>query len=86
MRDHRLAKGVPPAARSTRTSATTNDDRHREVNGRVEVHQNKADVIVVQSGTATLQTGGEVIDPVTTADEIQLCNQGGVNARSGRAT
>ena len=54
-------KGVPPAG-------TTHVDfgdhnmaiAHREVNGRVEVHQNKADVIVVQTGSATLVTGGEV--------------------------
>ena len=66
-------KGVPPAG-------TTHVDfgdhnmaiAHREVNGRVEVHQNKADVIVVQTGSATLVTGGEVVDPVTTGpNEIQ---------------
>jgi mannose-6-phosphate isomerase-like protein (cupin superfamily) len=53
---------------------------HREVNGRVEVHQTKADVMVVQSGAATLETGGEVVDPVTTGpNEIQGSSiQGGV--------
>ena len=39
---------------------------HRDGNGRVEVHQTTADVMVVQSGGATLVTGGEVVDPVAT--------------------
>jgi mannose-6-phosphate isomerase-like protein (cupin superfamily) len=58
---------------------------HREVNGRVEVHQNKADVIVVQPGSATLVTGGEVVDPVTTApNEIQGSSiQGGATRTVG---
>jgi mannose-6-phosphate isomerase-like protein (cupin superfamily) len=80
------AKGVPPAGS---THADFGDHNmtigHREVNGRVEVHQNKADVIVVQSGTATLQTGGEVIDPVTTGpNEIQgSAIKGGVEREIG---
>jgi uncharacterized RmlC-like cupin family protein len=75
-------KGVPPA---TATRADFGDHTmtisHREVNGRAEVHQNKADVIVVQSGTATLVTGGEVVDPVTTGpNEIQGASiKGGVS-------
>jgi mannose-6-phosphate isomerase-like protein (cupin superfamily) len=74
-------KGVPPAG----TKAVDFGDHtmqigHREVNGRVEVHQTKADVMVVQSGAATLETGGEVVDPVTTGpNEIQGSSiQGGV--------
>lgn len=75
-------KGIPPA---TATHADFGDHTmtisHREVNGRAEVHQNKADVIVVQSGTATLVTGGAVVDPVTTGpNEIQGASiQGGVS-------
>jgi mannose-6-phosphate isomerase-like protein (cupin superfamily) len=41
-------------------------EAHRDGNGRVEVHQTTADLMVVQSGGATLVTGGEVVDPVQT--------------------
>ena len=45
---------------------------HREENGRAELHENKADVIVVQSGEAMLLYGGTVIDPKPTLPhEIQ---------------
>jgi mannose-6-phosphate isomerase-like protein (cupin superfamily) len=45
---------------------------HREENGRAEVHQTKADVMVIQSGEATFVYGGDVIDPKSTApNEIQ---------------
>jgi mannose-6-phosphate isomerase-like protein (cupin superfamily) len=40
---------------------------HRQGNGEVEVHEAQADVFVVQSGEATLVTGGEVVDGRTTA-------------------
>lgn len=40
---------------------------HREKDGLVEVHENKADVMVIQSGTAKLVVGGKIIDPVTIA-------------------
>ena len=79
-------KGVPPAGAVHSDFGDHNMTiGHREVNGRVEVHQNKADVIVVQSGAATLQTGGEVIDPVTTGlDEIQgSAIKGGVKREIG---
>ncbi|OJV44032.1 MAG: hypothetical protein BGO25_12990 [Acidobacteriales bacterium 59-55] len=36
---------------------------HREKSGRVEMHETKADVLVIQSGEATLVYGGQVIDP-----------------------
>jgi mannose-6-phosphate isomerase-like protein (cupin superfamily) len=53
---------------------------HRETSGRVEVHLKKADVMVIQSGTATFVSGGEVVDPVKTApDELQGASlRGGV--------
>jgi len=60
-------KGVPPAgaARMSFENAAMMIS-HRTATGRVEVHQAVADFVVVQSGTATLVTGGEVVDPVTT--------------------
>jgi len=60
-------KGVPPAG-----AARMNFENsammisHRTATGRVEVHQVVADYVVVQSGSATLITGGEVVEPVTT--------------------
>jgi len=58
---------------------------HREVNGRAELHQVKADVIVIQTGKATLVTGGEVIDPAPTGpNEIQGSGiKGGVKHEVG---
>jgi mannose-6-phosphate isomerase-like protein (cupin superfamily) len=45
---------------------------HREGDGVAEWHGKQADLFVVQSGTATLITGGDVVDPKTTApDEIR---------------
>lgn len=45
---------------------------HRDKSGRVEVHLKKADVMIIQSGTATFVSGGTVVDPVTTApNELQ---------------
>ena len=60
-------KGVPPAgaARVNFENAAMTIS-HRMATGRVEVHQTVADFVVVQSGMATLVTGGEVVDPVTT--------------------
>ena len=67
-------KGVPPQG------ITHKDDfgshiisiSHRETNGRVEVHQTKADVLVIQSGEADLVTGGEILGLVKTAEnELQ---------------
>jgi uncharacterized RmlC-like cupin family protein len=39
---------------------------HRDKTGAAEVHENQTDVIVVQSGEATLVVGGELIDSKTT--------------------
>jgi mannose-6-phosphate isomerase-like protein (cupin superfamily) len=45
---------------------------HREKSGNVEVHLTKVDVMVIQSGTATLLYGGEGIDMHPTAqNELQ---------------
>ena len=65
-------KGVPPAgaARMSFENAAMMIS-HRTATGRVEVHEAVADFVMVQSGTATLVTGGEVVDRVTTgANEI----------------
>src|SRR5579863_10012613 len=40
---------------------------HREGNGEAELHETQNDVIVIESGEATLIVGGTVVDPKTTA-------------------
>ncbi len=40
---------------------------HREGNGEAELHENDADLFVVESGSATLTVGGKVVSPKTTA-------------------
>ena len=40
---------------------------HREGDGEAELHETQNDVIVVESGEATLVVGGVVVDPRTTA-------------------
>jgi mannose-6-phosphate isomerase-like protein (cupin superfamily) len=40
---------------------------HREGNGEAELHEIQADLFVVQSGTATLIVGGEIVGAKTTA-------------------
>jgi mannose-6-phosphate isomerase-like protein (cupin superfamily) len=39
---------------------------HRDKDGLVEVHEKFADVIVIQTGKATLIVGGEVVEPAST--------------------
>jgi len=67
-------KGVPPGGIKEKADFGDHllEISHREANGRAELHKTKADVMVIQTGTATLVTGGEVIDPVSTGpNEIQ---------------
>jgi mannose-6-phosphate isomerase-like protein (cupin superfamily) len=67
-------KGMPPGGIKERADFGDHllEISHREVDGKCELHKIKADVIVIQTGTATLVTGGEVIDPKDTApNEIQ---------------
>jgi mannose-6-phosphate isomerase-like protein (cupin superfamily) len=67
-------KGVPPGGITQKADFGNHvlSISHREENGRAEVHKTKADVMVIQSGTARLVSGGEVIEPVTTApNELQ---------------
>jgi mannose-6-phosphate isomerase-like protein (cupin superfamily) len=40
---------------------------HREGSGEAELHETKNDVMVIESGEATLVVGGTVVDPKTTA-------------------
>ena len=40
---------------------------HREKNGEVEIHQNWADVMVIESGEATMAIGGTPVNAKTTA-------------------
>ena len=40
---------------------------HRDANGQAELHKTQADVIVIQTGHATVETGGVVIEPKDTA-------------------
>jgi mannose-6-phosphate isomerase-like protein (cupin superfamily) len=58
-------KGVPPGGLKEKAQFENHaiSISHREQNGLAEVHEKKADVIVVQSGEATLVLGGEVINP-----------------------
>jgi mannose-6-phosphate isomerase-like protein (cupin superfamily) len=39
---------------------------HREASGQAELHENQADLFVVESGAATLIVGGKVVDGKTT--------------------
>jgi mannose-6-phosphate isomerase-like protein (cupin superfamily) len=40
---------------------------HREGNGEAELHETQSDVMVIESGEATLELGGMVVEPRTTA-------------------
>jgi mannose-6-phosphate isomerase-like protein (cupin superfamily) len=80
-------KGVPPEG--IKQKADFGDHilsiSRRDKDGRCEVHKTKADVMVIQSGAATLITGGEVIDPVVTGpNELQGSGiRGGVKRTVG---
>ncbi|MGA3016862.1 MAG: hypothetical protein ABSF62_07060 [Bryobacteraceae bacterium] len=67
-------KGVPPSDLKGKLDFGNHalSISHRDKDGVVEVHEKLVDVLVVQSGEATLVVGGEVIGPRTTAPgEIQ---------------
>jgi mannose-6-phosphate isomerase-like protein (cupin superfamily) len=67
-------KGVPPADLKGKLDFGNHalSISHRDKNGVVEVHEKLVDVLVVQSGEATLVVGGEVIGSRTTGPgEIQ---------------
>jgi mannose-6-phosphate isomerase-like protein (cupin superfamily) len=80
-------KGMPPGGITEKKDFGDHllEISHREVDGKCELHKVKADVIVIQTGTATLVTGGEVIDPKDTGlNEIQGSGiKGGVKREIG---
>ena len=80
-------KGMPPGGITVKKDFGDHllEISHREVDGKCELHKVKADVIVIQTGTATLVTGGEVIDPKDTGpNEIQGSGiKGGVKREIG---
>lgn len=78
-------KGIPPGGLTEHADFGNHllEISHREANGRAELHKKKADVMVIQSGTATLAYGGTVIDPVVTGpNEIQGSGIRGAQKRS----
>lgn len=67
--------GVPPAGNGHTPINLGNHAlsiSHREVSGHVEIHLDKSDVMVIQSGSATLLYGGEAVDPKPTARPNEL--------------
>ena len=80
-------KGVPPGGIKEKADFGDHllEISHREVSGKVEVHKTKADVMVIQTGTATLVTGGEAVDLVATGpNEMQGSSiKGGVKREVG---
>jgi hypothetical protein len=80
------SNGIPPAGITHKEDFGNHilSISHREKDGRAELHETKADVMIVQSGEATLVYGGQVIDPQTTApNEIQGSGiKGGTRIRS----
>ncbi|HWB33117.1 MAG TPA: hypothetical protein VG714_08100 [Acidobacteriaceae bacterium] len=55
--------GVPPGGITEKKDFGDHllEISHREVSGHVELHKVKADVMVIQTGHATLVTGGEIV-------------------------
>jgi mannose-6-phosphate isomerase-like protein (cupin superfamily) len=81
------AKGMPPGGIKQKADFGDHllEISQRNANGRVELHKVKADVMVIQSGTATLVTGGEMVDSVETGpNEMQGSSiKGGVSHTVG---
>lgn len=61
-------KGVPPGGMSEKDSFGnhTISISRRDKDGLAEVHEKFVDVMIIQSGEATLVVGGQAIDPITT--------------------
>jgi mannose-6-phosphate isomerase-like protein (cupin superfamily) len=61
-------KGIPPGGLSEKDSFGNHvlSISHRDKDGLAEVHDKLVDVMIVQSGEATLVVGGEAIDATTT--------------------
>lgn len=60
--------GIPPGGVNNKAPFQnhTLSISHRDKDGLVEVHEKFVDVIVIQSGKAVLQVGGDVVDPSST--------------------
>jgi len=58
-----FAKGEPLFTGSSAARCAVNSSR-RETPGQAEVHQDTADVMYIQEGSATLVTGGTVLEPM----------------------
>jgi uncharacterized RmlC-like cupin family protein len=56
-------KGVPPAdAKTAKFDNHGLSISHRDKDGVAELHEKQTDIVVVQSGEATLVVGGELVD------------------------
>ncbi|HLJ16157.1 MAG TPA: hypothetical protein VKV15_16785 [Bryobacteraceae bacterium] len=67
-------KGVPPAhgPKGAKFENHALSISHRDKNGVAELHENQTDIMVVESGEATLVVGGEIVNPKTeSAGEIR---------------
>jgi mannose-6-phosphate isomerase-like protein (cupin superfamily) len=62
-------KGMPPGGIDQKAEFGDHllEVIHRDASGMAELHKTMADVIIIRTGTATLLTGGEVIEPKDTA-------------------
>jgi len=60
--------GIPPGGLSEKDSFGnhTVSISHRDEDGRAEVHDKLVDVMIIQSGEATLVVGGKSVEPITT--------------------
>jgi mannose-6-phosphate isomerase-like protein (cupin superfamily) len=80
-------KGVPPQGIQQKDNYGNHivSISHREKSGFVEVHEKKADVMVIQSGTATLVVGGKALNlHRTEPNELQGSEiEGGVKFEVG---
>lgn len=62
-------KGVPPAGAKEGAKFANHglSVSHRDKNGIPELHEKQTDIMVIQSGEASILVGGEVVDAKTTA-------------------
>ena len=57
-------QGVPPAdAKAAKFDNHGLSVSHRTASGVAELHEKQTDIFVIQNGYATLQVGGEIVDP-----------------------
>ena len=79
--------GVPPGGISQQANFGDHllEIIHRDANGQAELHKTQADVMVIQTGHATIETGGVVADGKDTApNEVRgTAIKGGVKHEVG---